>query len=139
VDIRQAEELEIGGRWFQAGEAYLSAARIAKEISPTSLETVKLLVRSATCFELAGLHRNAALAYYDAAVSLHSHRLDCRLAGELFSRSGGNYKRAGESSTRAAATGRQRRPSPTCPSLFSTSRRVFHPVPLSAGQHTVAA
>lgn len=107
--LRKAEELEACGQWFMAGEKYFALANILKDHQSLLFETAKAFVRSATCFELAIQHRDAARAYFESASILHNGKISYQYAGELFNRAALNFKSVSEffnagDSYRCAAT-----------------------------------
>lgn len=132
-----AESLERGGNWYLAGETYRRAADQASGTDMVIRAT--LLARAAACFDIAGQHRPAARAYFDAASLLQNNSLRLQVAGELFNRAAlhfrsiGEYFNAGDSWRRAGLAFTQ-----VPDAVISTSDNI-PPVPAIAGRHTVAA
>lgn len=92
VDLKGVSAFEEDGNWLVAGEEY---SRLETRQPATDLRArAQLLVRSATCLDIAGQHFPAARAYSNAAGVLHALQ-EWQAAGELRSRGARLYLRGG--------------------------------------------
>lgn len=106
--LDNAERLERVGNWQLAAETYSRLESAIGEAIPEETRA-KILVRSATCFEISAQARPAARAYSDAARLLSSINFRPQTVGELFNRAAHQHSIAEEfftagSAWRAAAT-----------------------------------
>ena len=104
--LDKAEQLESVGNWYLAGEMYRALGRAFGSVQGPE-NGCRVLARAATCFEVAGQHRPAARAYFDAASVLDTAQIQGQIAGELYNRAAhhfgaiGEYFNAGDSWRRA--------------------------------------
>jgi tetratricopeptide (TPR) repeat protein len=92
--LRAAENLESQGAWILAGEKYL---HIAEQHSGgvTDLDTIaRTLARAGQCFEFAGQHRLAALAYEEASHVYSTRNIFCAISGEMEGYASHNFRLA---------------------------------------------
>lgn len=92
ISVSEAFAYEESGNWFLAAEAF---SRVEQNNALISVEDrARILVRIATCMEVASIPHSAARAYNDAARLLSDNQVRVQDAGELFNRAALQFREA---------------------------------------------
>ncbi|RUT84547.1 MULTISPECIES: potassium channel family protein [unclassified Mesorhizobium] len=135
--LTTADDFASRGNWFGAGETYSQLERdVDGQIDPEN--RAKLLVRSATCFEIAGCYMPAARVFFDAANTLAAHDQHAQTAGEFYNRSARCYSFAGEHFSAGTAWMDAARMFERIGKTIVSSQDNIPPMPASAAGLTIA-
>jgi hypothetical protein len=136
--LTKAEQLEISGNWYLAGETY---SKLEQQFGIVLNATTrsKLFARAGSCFEIGLQARPAARAYYSSAQTLAADDLCGRTAGELFNRSALQHRAAQEYFEAGQMWQMAGRQFAKCSETILTLDDPVHPLPYSGYRAIVTA